>query len=137
MQIMGFKGPSDDMVNLNNLLSSLSLQLSSSVKMLTLGLNTAKKPRPLKVCYRSKKEVDDIVSSYASAIRNDLQTLANFCLSRDRTSLEHEVLHGAYAELDQRRGVGELNIKVSFINSVPSVVKSIPKNRVRVNNIDR
>lgn len=127
----------DDKINLTNLLSSLSLQLSSNVKLIRLGSNTAKKPRPLKVCFHSKKEVDDMLSSYFNALHNGLQIPTNFRISRDRTSLERDILRAAYTELNQRREAGELNIKVSFINGVPSVIKFNPKNWVRGNNINR
>ncbi|KAF0753742.1 Uncharacterized protein FWK35_00013596 [Aphis craccivora] len=127
----------DDKVNLTNLLSNLSLQLSSNVKLIRLGSNSAKKPRPLKVCFHSKKEVDDLLSSYVNALHNGFQIPINFRLSKDRTSLECDILRAAYTELNQRREAGELNIKVSFINGVPSVVKFNPKNRVRPNNINQ
>lgn len=66
--------------------------------MFRLGSNTSKKPRPLKVFL-----FENMFSSYFSALRNGLQTPTNFRISRDRTSLEREVLHAAYAELEHRR----------------------------------
>jgi len=87
--------------------------------------------------FHSKKEVDDLLSSYFNALHNGLQIPTNFRISRDRTTLERDILRAAYTELNQRREAGELNIKVSFINGVPSVVKFNPKNWVRGNSINR
>jgi hypothetical protein len=48
--------------------------------------------------------------------------------ARDRTNRERDHLKGLQAELDRRIKSGEKNITIKYINGIPNIVNSAPKN---------
>lgn len=120
----------DDASELSNVLSSINTTLPVDVKVVRLGGHLSKKPRPLKLIFKSKDEAANLLLKFRQSIRNGCNISNNIRLVRDKTSLERQLLRSSHAELERRKHSGELNLVVKYINGVPSVTKMQPKNDV-------
>jgi len=61
-------------------------------------------------------------------MRNGVSVTPCFCLVRDKTTLESDLLRQAHINLEQKKDAGSTNLTISYVNGVPTVVKAVPKN---------
>lgn len=120
----------DDTTELSNALSSINTILPENIKVVRLGGHLSKKPRPLKLIFKTKDEAANLLLKFKQSTRNGSNISNNLRLVRDKTSLERQLLRSSHAELERRKQSGELNLAVRYINGVPSVTKIQPKNDV-------
>lgn len=118
----------DDNAEVSRVLGSISLPVSNNFKLFRLGGPSSRKPRPLKLIFPTKDEAASLLRSYRSALSNGLRLPDNLRLVRDKTTLERQLLRSSHAELELRQQSGESDLCISYINGVPSVIKSKPKN---------
>lgn len=118
----------DDNAEVSRVLESISLPVSNNFKLFRLGGPSSRKPRPLKMIFSTKDEAASLLRSYRSALNTGLKLPDNLRIVRDKTTLERQLLRSSHAELELRQQSGESDLCISYINGVPSVVKSKPKN---------
>jgi hypothetical protein len=118
----------DDSTELSNALSPTNVVLPSNVKLIRLGGNAARKPRPLKIICRSKEDAVELVAKFRRAITSGCNIRDGIRIVRDKTSLERELLRKTHAELERRKQSGEPNLIISYVKGVPSVTTNYPKN---------
>lgn len=94
-----------------------------------LGKATPNKTRPLKVMLKSQSDALELLRNFSS---DHLKTVDDKFLdvrvSRDRTPQESKHLNDLRDQLKSRQSKGENNITIRYINGIPSIVKSMPKN---------
>jgi hypothetical protein len=120
----------DDINTFSDYIKSMSLTVLTNLKLIRLGNNNAKKPRPLKIICVSKDEALHLVTSFTSQVRNGVPIPTGFRIVRDKTTLERELLRKAYADLEHHKQNGSMDLTVSYVNGIPSVTKLASKNRV-------
>lgn len=119
----------DDLLSLDNHLKNLSIPLPTDPKLIRLGNINAKKPRPLKIICGSKNDASQLISSFNTQSRNGaLPPTPGFRIVRDKTTLEHDLLRQAHADLERKLEAGSSNFTISFVNGSPTVVKVDSKN---------
>lgn len=120
---------SDDIKCINEAIQPFSMSLPPNPKLFRLGRVNAlsEKPRPLKVVFPSKELAFQFVSDYNTSKRS-ADSGSHRCktihISRDRTFLERQEIRGVYAELDNRKKQGELNISIRYKNGIPRIVQN-------------
>jgi regulator of replication initiation timing len=119
----------DDVIVFSNYLNNISISVPTGPKLIRLGNNNANKPRPLKIICQSKDEASQLIHNFSSQVRNGVLVPSGFRIVRDKTTLERELLRKAYAELEQNKKDGSSGLTVSYVNGVPSLIKSGQKNR--------
>lgn len=70
----------DDLLSLNNHLRQISVPEPTEPKLIRLGNNNARKPRPLKIICRSKAEASQLISNFNSQTRQGLYLSPVFAL---------------------------------------------------------
>ncbi|XP_050528922.1 uncharacterized protein LOC126898681 [Daktulosphaira vitifoliae] len=118
----------DDLLSLRNHLRQISVPEPIEPKLICLGNNNAKKPRPLKIICRSKADASQLISNFNSQMRMGILPDPDFRIVRDKTTLERELLHKAHSELQSKMDGGSSDLTISYINGGPSVIKAGPKN---------
>ncbi|CAI6356444.1 unnamed protein product [Macrosiphum euphorbiae] len=121
---------SDDCAKLSSALSPIQIDLPIDFKLVRLGNNKAKKPRPIKIICKSKENAAQLISEFRQAVRSGSSIRDGLRIIRDKTSLERELLRTAHIELENRNKSGESNLVISYVRGVPTVTKSHSKNGV-------
>ncbi|CAI6352048.1 unnamed protein product [Macrosiphum euphorbiae] len=121
---------SDDCPELSSALSPIQIDLPIDFKLVRLGNNKAKKPRPIKIICKSKENAAQLISEFRQAVRSGSSIRDGLRIIRDKTSLERELLRTAHIELENRNKSGESNLVISYVKGVPTVTKSHSKNGV-------
>ncbi|KAF0751786.1 Reverse transcriptase domain-containing protein [Aphis craccivora] len=120
----------DDTTELSNALSSINTTLPVDIKVVRLDGHLSKKPRPLKLIFKSKDEAANLLLKFRQSIRNGCNISNSLRLVWDKTFMERQLLRSAHAEFERRKQSGESNLVVKYVNGVPSVTKMQPKNDV-------
>jgi vacuolar-type H+-ATPase subunit I/STV1 len=115
-----------DKQEVNNLITKVCPSLNlTHIKFFRIGSTKNNKPRPIKVIF---PEVDQArlfcqrFSELSDGVDNQLS------VSRDRTRRERNHLQKLREELEERKNGGESDLTIKYINGVPSIIKSKPKN---------
>jgi len=83
---------SDDCAELSSALSSIQIDLSIDFKLVRLGNNKTRKPRPIKIICNSKENAAQLISEFRQAVRSGGSIRDGLRIIRDKTSLERELL---------------------------------------------
>jgi len=119
---------SDDCDELSSALSPIQIDLPIDFKLVHLGNNKARKPRPKKIICTSKENAAQFISKFRQAVRSGTSIQDGLRIIRDKTSLERELLRTAHIDLENRNKSGESNLVISYAKGVPTVTKSHSKN---------
>lgn len=120
-----------------NILLPIGNYLPSSIKLTRIGKPRPDSKRPLKIICTNKEEANSLLYQYNELKRSGTQFQNGFKLVKDKTKLERQLLRTCHNDLSSRTAQGESNLRIHYINGVPSVVKFVPKNRARGNYTDR
>lgn len=94
-----------------------------------VGKATPNKPRPLKVMLKGQSDALEILRNFSSDhLKTVDDMLHHVKVSRDRTPQEIKHLNDLRDQLKSRQDKGEKDITIRYLNGIPSIVKTIPKN---------
>lgn len=118
-----------DLDNLKSIFGSIQFH-TESFTFFRLGKSAGKKPRPIKVIFKSQSEVISFFKSFSQVkIRDALPDLPDVTASRDRTTKEREHLGALRSSLAERTGNGEENLTIKYLNGIPKIItKKLEKN---------
>lgn len=117
-----------DNAEVSRVVGSISLPVSNNFKLFRLGGPRLDKPSSLKIIFPTKNETASLLHSYRFALNDGLKLPDNLRIVRDKTILQRQLFLSSHAKLELRQPSGESDLCISYINGVPSVVKSKPKN---------
>ncbi|KAE9541267.1 hypothetical protein AGLY_004512 [Aphis glycines] len=121
---------SDDFTELSSALSPIQIDLPTDFKLIRLGNNKARKPRPIKIICKSKEDAAQLIAKFRQAVGSGSSIRDGLRIIRDKISLERVLLRSAHIELENRIKSGESNLVISYVKGVPTVTKSHSKNGV-------
>lgn len=116
------KDPETDAKTVKTLLKSVKPDITDihSANIMRLGAATTKKPRPIRVVFTNPFVVRDILKN-----KSKLASIANYkevFLKHDQTAHQRELYAKCRESLYARLSNGEKNLRIKFINGLPSVV---------------
>jgi hypothetical protein len=91
------------------------------VKVYRLGVLKENKVRPIKIEFKDASLAREILAKRVK-FRNGVKA------NNDLTFLQRNQLMDLRKELETRISAGETNITIKYINSVPKIISTIPKN---------
>lgn len=93
-----------------------------SYTFLRLGKQSGSGTRPIKVMFASADLAVDLFKKFSRSPPTE-DDLPNVSISRDRTLRERKYLNDVRKQLEERRGEGETDLTIKFINDIPTIVK--------------
>jgi len=98
--------------------------MPSDFKLIRLGRVQPNINRPLKVIFKTKDQVINIISTFNTSKKTNPAILIS--ISRDRTFMERKMVRQTYSELKERNEKGELGIIIKYFNGMPRIINSRP-----------
>lgn len=115
----------DDRASVSDAIKDIDSNVDlDKAKIYRLGVPIANRIRPIKLEFDDPIPVRSILTG-KSKLRNGIKA------NNDLTNLQRSYLSDLRKELDERRRKGENSITIKYINSVPKIVNSRPKNSVK------
>ncbi|KAK9688452.1 hypothetical protein QE152_g35315 [Popillia japonica] len=116
------KGPETDAKAVKTLLKSVKPDITDihSANIMGPGAATIKKPHPIRVVFTNPFVVRDILKN-----KSKLASITNYkevFLKHDQTAYQRELYAKCRESLHARLSNGEKNLRIKFINGLPSVV---------------
>lgn len=101
----------------------------ASFKSYRIGRPLKDRSRPLKVIFKKSTVVMELCKNFSpSDLVEQEPNLRDVGISRDRTPAERKYLQELRATLKEMTDSGEADLTIKFVNGVPKIVKSSPKN---------
>jgi hypothetical protein len=115
---LSFNGMSEDMQSVANVMKEIEganeLQIS---RVYRLGRKVPDKVRPLKVEFKSSDQAKFVMM-------NKVKIPKEIRIKRDLTMCQRKEIADLWKEIEERRGKGEDNLTVRFVNSIPKITQA-------------
>ncbi|KAK4880925.1 hypothetical protein RN001_004244 [Aquatica leii] len=104
-----------DKLNVTDMLTKLGVGQEIPRKIIRIGKPTVSNMRPIKLIFESQEIAKKVIQS--------ARNLKIKTVKQDLTTMQREELKTCLRELDDRKGRGELNLKIKYVNGVPKIFR--------------
>lgn len=119
---------SHDIGMITKIYEILDLQLPNNISFFRLG-KAGGRDRPIKVMFRDEDSVVTLLKRFSSETLSSADdSLSEISVGRDRTQKERQYSAVLRKQMDDRTEAGETNLTIKYLNGIPKIVKSAPKN---------
>lgn len=125
VMIFNFKdnsNKSNDLKNIKDLLTKNKIKINN-ISIIRLGKFTDNKNRPIKISFKSKEEAFRMLTSSFKIVKSSEQKIF---ITNDKTKNQLQLEKDVKAEFFDRKNNGDTNIKIKYINSIPTIIEVEP-----------